>query len=231
MAIGPVELDYQKTRLGDLVLRRRVSSSLKGQVVYEVILDGEFLMSSVVNDSEIALTRLGLAAVEGDARTVMVGGLGLGHTAVTALDWPTLERLDVIEYLEPVLAWHRGGVVPLGARLTQDARCHLVHDDFFEVVSREPTRLSDAILVDIDHSPASLLAPANARFYEHGGMARLRAHLRPGGVLALWSADPMGEAFLDAARATFRAVETTLVEFYNPFLSEEDTNTILIAKA
>lgn len=225
------ELDFQKTRLGELVLRRRVSSSLAGQVVYEVILDGEFLMSSVVNASEIALTNVGLAAVQGPVRTVMVGGLGLGHTAATALDWPGLESLEVIEYLEPVLSWHRKGLVPLGARLTADPRCQLVHDDFFAVVSRPPMRAYDAILIDIDHSPDSLLEPANARFYEQGGLEKLRAHLRPGGVLALWSADPMDEAFVARARAVFSSAETQEIEFYNPFLSEDDTNTLLIARA
>jgi spermidine synthase len=224
------ELDFQKTRLGELVLRRRLSSSLAGQVVYEVLLDGEFLMSSVVNQAEIALTNVGLAAVEGPVRTVMVGGLGLGHTAVTALDWPGVERLDVVEYLEPVLSWHRQGLVPLGARLTTDPRCQLVHDDFFAVVSREPTRVYDAILIDIDHSPDFLLEPANARFYEQGGLQKIRAHLRPGGVLAYWSADPIDEGFLARTRAVFRSAETELVEFYNPFLSEDDTNTLLIAK-
>lgn len=224
------ELDFQKTALGDLVLRRRVSSALHGRMVYEVILDGEFLMSSVVNDSEIALARAGLAAVEGPARIVMVGGLGLGHTAATALDWPGLGSLDVIEYLEPVLSWHRRALVPLGARLTEDPRCHFAHDDFFAVVSREPTRAYDAILVDIDHSPDSLLQPAHAHFYEQGGMRRLRAQLRPGGVLALWSADPMEQAFLDACRSVFSSVETQLVEFYNPFVREHDSNTLLLAR-
>jgi spermidine synthase len=225
------ELDFQKTRLGELVLRRRVSSSLAGQVVYEVILDGEFLMSSVVTDSEVALTNVGLAAVQGPVKRVMVGGLGLGHTAVTALDWPGLESLDVVEYLEPVLSWHRRGLVPLGARLTSDPRCHLVHDDFFAVVSRAPTRAYDAILIDIDHSPESLLSPANAAFYEQGGLQKLRAHLRPGGVLALWSADPMDEAFVARARAVFASARTEEIEFYNPFLSQDDTNTLLIATA
>lgn len=224
------ELDFQKTRLGELVLRRRMSSSLPGQVVFEVLLDGEFLMSSVVNQAEIALTNVGLAAVEGPVRTVMVGGLGLGHTAATALDWPGLEWLEVVEYLEPVLSWHRRGLVPLGARLTSDPRCHLVQDDFFAVVSREPTRAYDAILIDIDHSPDFLLEPANARFYQQGGLQKLRAHLRPGGVLALWSADPIDDAFLARARAVFRSAETELIEFYNPFLGEDDTNTLLIAR-
>ena len=110
------------------------------------------------------------------------------------------------------------------------ARCHLVHDDFFAVVAREPTRIYDAILIDIDHSPDFLLAPANARFSEQGGLQKIRAHLRPGGVLAYWSADPIDEGFLARARAVFRSAETELVEFYNPFLSQDDTNTLLIAK-
>lgn len=225
------ELDFQKTELGELVLRRRDSVSLKGQEVYEVTLDGEFLMSSVVNAAEIELTLQGLAAVQGPVKRVLVGGLGLGHTAVTALDWPGLESLEVVEFLEPVLRWHRTGLVPEGPRLSGDPRCALVHDDFFEVVSRPPGAPYDAILVDIDHSPEALLGPAHARFYEAGGLLKLKAHLRPGGVLAYWSADPMEEPFLSRVRATFGFVETQVCEFYNPFVCEDDTNTLLIARA
>lgn len=224
-------LDHQHTPLGELVLRRRTSPSLGGQVVYEVTLDDEFLMSSAVNASEIALTQLGLAALGRPAARVMVAGLGLGHTAATVLDDTHVRHLDVVELLPPVLRWHREGLVPLGARLSSDPRCHLVQDDFFTRVAAAPTGAPyDAILVDIDHSPDALLSPTHASFYARGGLEQLAAHLVPDGVLGYWSADPPPPDFLRGLEAVFASVQVHTVEFYNPFIDEEDVNTILVAR-
>ena len=49
------ELDYRETDLGELILRRRGVRSLDGAEVFEVKLDGHFLMSSLVNEAGIAL--------------------------------------------------------------------------------------------------------------------------------------------------------------------------------
>ena len=81
------ELDYRKTRMGDLVLQRRHILSLGGRDVYEVKLGDEYLMSSLFHESEVMLARLGLGALEGRAWDVVVGGLGLGYTAAAALDF------------------------------------------------------------------------------------------------------------------------------------------------
>ena len=48
------ELDYAQTPLGELILRRRRGVA-SDQDIYEVKLDDAFLMSSLVNASEIAL--------------------------------------------------------------------------------------------------------------------------------------------------------------------------------
>ena len=53
------ELDYAQTDLGELILRRRATT--RGVEVFEVKLDGQFLMSSLVNASEVALADLALA--------------------------------------------------------------------------------------------------------------------------------------------------------------------------
>ncbi len=76
MALRFEELDYQKTPLGELVLRRRSSPSLPGELVYEVTIDGEMLMSSTVNASERALARLALEGRDDRPLNVLVGGLG-----------------------------------------------------------------------------------------------------------------------------------------------------------
>ena len=82
------ELDYQKTPLGEISLRRRVEPRLEGEILYEVKLGDEFLMSSLFTHAEIQLARLGLAALEDAGLDIVVGGLGLGYTAVAALEDP-----------------------------------------------------------------------------------------------------------------------------------------------
>jgi hypothetical protein len=79
------ELDYQKTRMGDLVLQRRRMLSLNGREVYEVKLGEDYLMSSLFHDAEEALAHIGLGALDGADWDVVVGGLGLGYTAAAAL--------------------------------------------------------------------------------------------------------------------------------------------------
>src|SRR4029077_6536574 len=123
--------DYRRTRLGELSLRRRRGLSLNGVEVYEVKLGDEFLSSSRFSRGEIALAELGLAGLGEGPLDVVVGGLGLGYTACAALDLHAVREVLVIEALADVIRWHRKGMVPLGARLTGDARCRLINGDFF----------------------------------------------------------------------------------------------------
>ena len=46
----------------------------------------------------------------------------------------------------------------------------------------------DAILLDVDNGPAALTTPANEGLYDNTGVAASYTALRPGGVLAVWSA-------------------------------------------
>jgi spermidine synthase len=71
--------------MGALSLRRRRDLRSGGDI-YEIKLNDGFLMSSLFTASEIALARLGLAALSGTSLDVVVGGLGLGYTARAALE-------------------------------------------------------------------------------------------------------------------------------------------------
>lgn len=230
------ELDYRQTPLGELVLRRRREPVL-GIDVFEVKLGDEFLMSSLFTAGEVALARLGLAGLGDGPLDVVVGGLGLGHTARAVLDHPGVRSLLVIEALPAVIDWHRRGLVPLGAGLAGDPRCEFVNGDFFALVdsstldSRDPDRRFDAILVDIDHTPSHVLHGSHASFYHREGLRRLAGHLRPGGSFALWSDEPPEEVLLSELSAVFDAVQGHLVEFPNPLTGATASNGVYAARA
>ena len=48
----------------------------------------------------------------------------------------------------------------------------------------------DAILLDVDNGPDGLTRVGNDQLYSARGLAAARAALRPGGILAVWSAAP-----------------------------------------
>src|SRR5690606_12918210 len=118
------ELDWQDTPMGELTLRRRLEPTL-GVDVFEVKLGDEFLMSSLFTVAEVALADLGLAAVAGDNLRVVVGGLGLGYTAVAALRDARVASLEVVDALPAVIDWHLRGLLPVSVELTGDIRATL----------------------------------------------------------------------------------------------------------
>jgi spermidine synthase len=225
------ELDWRETPMGAISLRRRREPTL-GTDVYEVKLDDDFLMSSLFTVAEVQLARLGLQAATGDRLAVLVGGLGLGYTAVAALEDARVSSLVVVEALPAVVGWHEQGLLPTSAGLTGDPRCRLVCADFFATIASGRTSGMgelDAILLDIDHSPRHVLHPSHAAFYTSEGLTGLRARLRPGGVFALWSDDPPDEDFETLLRAAFSTARAHVVEFDNFLTGGTSANTVYVA--
>ena len=236
------ELDYCATPLGELILRRRKIPMLENELVYEIILNGEFLMSSLFHAVEDALAELGMAAVlapgEGGI-DVVVGGLGLGYTAAAALKSDRVRNLFVIDFLEPVIRWHQKEMVPLGAGVASDPRTHFVSGDFFAMAADldlgfdigQPGRKFHAILLDIDHTPQHWLNPRHAGFYTVEGLRTLRRQLHPGGVFAMWSDENPDAAFLARLEEVFTTVEAHIVTFPNPIRGGESSGTVYVAVA
>ena len=226
------ELDWRETPMGAISLRRRREPSL-GVDVFEAKLDDDFLMSSLFVVAEVELARLGLAAATGDRLDVLVGGLGLGYTAVAALEDPRVGSLFVVEALPEVVAWHRRGLLPVSGRLTSDPRCQLVTGDFFATVGSglplAEQAYFDVLLVDIDHSPRHVLHPSHAAFYSPEGLTAMRSRLRPGGVFAIWSDDPPDAEFTGVLRAAFPAAREHVVEFDNHLTGGVSANTVYVA--
>src|ERR1700712_4474476 len=104
MSLDFEELDYRETPIGGLSLRRRRELKL-GVDVFEIKLGDEFLMSSLFTASEIALADLGLAGLTSTGLNVLVGGLGLGHTAKAVLGHSNVGSLVVVDFLEAVIDW------------------------------------------------------------------------------------------------------------------------------
>jgi hypothetical protein len=88
-----------------------------------------------------------------------------------------------------------------------------------------------AILLDIDHSPRSLLDLRHQEFYEAAGLRRLASHLHPGGVFAMWSDDPPDEEFLQALDLAFAETRAHVVTFHNPLLDCDAASTVYVSRA
>jgi spermidine synthase len=190
-------------------------------------------MSSLFTVAEEELARLGLARTDGDRLSVLVGGLGLGDTAVAALDDDRIGALVVVDALAPVIAWHERRLLPVSDRLVGDPRTRLVHGDFFALAAAGalPGQPYDAVLLDIDHTPRHVLDPSHASFYTADGLRRLADQLVRGGVFALWSDDPPDEEFLATARQVFEECEPHVVEFPNPLTRGTSANTVYVMRS
>lgn len=230
------EIDSQNSPLGEISLRRRRMPAFGDRDIFEVKLGDEFLMSSMFVEAEEALATLGLAAVEGDPLSVVVGGLGLGYTAVAALKDDRISELFVVEALDTVIGWHRDEKVPLGKILNADARNHYVLDSFFDLATDpeagfdpdDPDKRFDAVLLDIDHSPTEYLNAGNAGFYTTENLGLMAEKLKPRGVFAMWSQNLPDARFEALLNTVFECVESHIIPFYNPFQGGESTNSVYV---
>jgi len=156
---------------------------------YVIHADGKSLMSSRMHGSEEALAafacrRLGAR----EAPRVLVGGLGMGFTLRALLDGLSAEAEVVVAELVPaVVAWNRGPLGPLARHPLADRRVRVELGDVAYLLHARRAAF-DAVLLDVDNGPRAFTAEANAGLYADRGLAALRAALRPGGTLAVWSA-------------------------------------------
>jgi len=219
-------LAADESPIGMICLRRR---ELPGRSAFEITVDHQFLMSSLVTASERALAERALELHGGRDLSVLVGGLGLGYTAQAALAAPDVARVEVVELLQPVIGWLERGLIPLAAELSGDARLAVVQGDVYARLLAPPARRYDAILVDVDTSPERRLGETSDDFYVEAGLARAARHLTQGGVLGVWSyaESPPFEAEL---RKVFTRVDVSPVSFFNEMLGEDETNCLYFAR-
>lgn len=184
----PEILDAVERSIGLLYLARYRDPSRPDGWVYTVHVDGELLMSSVSPLSERELATRAIAAHPGPKLRILVGGLGLGYTAQAALESDRSALVRVVDRMDFVINWLRDGLLPLSEQLTSDRRLELVQSDVYADLMGPAQETWDLILVDVDHSPDAPLDVASLDFYTAAGQAKVREHLAPGGVIAVWSA-------------------------------------------
>ncbi len=225
-------LAYEDTPLGPLCLRRRTTLSEPRQLVTEITLNHEFLMSSLHTDSEQALARLALEQLTGTDWRVLIGGLGLGYTAQAALAWPQVAEVEVVELLPQVVDWLDQGLIPLAESLTADARLRVSPGDIYQrLLAEAEGERFDAILIDVDHSPEDQLGAEAHPFYSVDGLGRAAGHLDTGGVLALWSyaeSSPLLEAMVQ--QPALSQVTVRPIRAFNQHLGEEFTDWLYLAQ-
>jgi spermidine synthase len=170
---------------GEVALRRRTTED--GGTHLELVVDGVFAMDDVDTSTERALATEALRRLPGRDLQMLVGGLGLGWTAATALAQPRVGAVEVVELHPALVRWAEEGRLP--ALPPGDPRLRLRTADVAEVLAGHDGRW-DAVLLDVDNGPGFLVHPSNEALYRPAGLTGAMAALRPHGVLAIWSSSP-----------------------------------------
>ena len=176
-----------------------------------IVLDRNELMNSRMSGSEETLANWTAERLEGrTAQTWLIGGYGMGFTLRAAQKaLPADTRLVVAELVPKIVEWARGPMADLTGDCLADPRVELVHKDVALMIAAG--RLTyDAILLDVDNGPDGLVREENNRLYTREGLQTAKAALKPGGVLAVWSAgqDPV---FASRLRKSGFGVEEKIV--------------------
>lgn len=173
---------------------------------YFLKLNGRQLMSTTATASELLLAQLSCDGLRGRADTcVLIGGLGLGFSLRRVLELVGRRaRVQVAELLPAVVAWNRDFLRKVNGQLLEDRRVQVLTGDVFDILRRAEPAAYDAVLLDVDNGPTSMVQPNNERIYTRRGLATIARALKPCGKAAFWSAVPE-PAFLQAlAHAGFR---------------------------
>ena len=158
---------------------------------FMILLKRDELMSTRMRGSEEALAVQTIARLGGGrAPRLLIGGYGMGFTlraALAALDGEA--HVTVAELVPEIIEWARGPMAELTAGCLDDPRVSLILGDVADAIGAV-TASWDAILLDVDNGPDGVVRKENDRLYSRGGLATAYGALRPGGVLAVWSAAP-----------------------------------------
>jgi len=169
------------------------------------------VMSTRMTVSERLLADIGCDFSDGRKRVrVLVGGLGLGFSLRRALEITGPEsRVDVAELLPEVVHWNKTLMKGYNDDILQDPRTNVIVADVHDCIRKaaEGGEKYDAILLDVDDGPSSLLQPQNAQLYKSDGLALLKDALTPKGRIAFWAVERDPRLFRSLKKAKFWSEE------------------------
>jgi spermidine synthase len=173
---------------GELRLMRRGED-------FAIMFEREQLMGSWVSGSEEALATLACERLGDRAGRLLIGGLGMGFTLAAALAAaPASASIVVAELVPKIVSWAAGPLAHIFGTSLDDPRVTIEIQDVHDMIVDSPAGF-DAILLDVDNGPDGLISLANERLYCNWGLRAAHAALRPGGILAIWSAYPDDQFF------------------------------------
>lgn len=161
---------------------------------FSIMLGTNELMNSRLSGSEEALATLSSERIGKRPKArVLIGGLGMGFTlrAAQASFAPDTE-LVVAELVPEIIAWARGPLAPVFGTCLDDLRVTIINDDVGKVIAAGKGAY-DAIMLDVDNGPDGVSREQNDKLYGLAALRKSWAALRPGGVLAVWSAHPSAQ--------------------------------------
>ena len=156
---------------------------------YIMLANGKSLMSSRMHGSEEALATFACRRAKTLKQpSILIGGLGMGFTLRATLDFlPHDATIVVAELVPAVVDWNRAALGALAGYPLKDRRVRVQMGDVAGAL-RSGLGQFDAVLLDVDNGPSPFTSSDNARLYDDKGLAVAYAALKPGGVLAIWSA-------------------------------------------
>lgn len=155
------------------------------------ITGGGELMNSRVHGSEDALAEQTCARLAAcDNPRLLIGGLGMGFTLAAALrHFDSQMQVLVAELVPAVVEWNKTLIGEPAGHPLRDSRVSVREVDVAYIL-KDGQQSYDAILLDVDNGPEGLTRKENDWLYGMDGLNAAYAALRPGGVLAVWSAGP-----------------------------------------
>lgn len=159
-----------------------------------IMLGRDELMGTRMQYSEEQLAVLTLAELSVAKPRVLIGGYGMGFTYRAALNAiPDGGEVVVAEVVPEILEWAQGPLSHLTGETLDDPRGEVVLCDVAALIddANDGTCAKfDAILLDVDNGPDGIVREGNDRLYTRTGLAKAKDALKPGGILAIWSAAP-----------------------------------------
>jgi spermidine synthase len=158
---------------------------------FMIVLERNELMSTRMHGSEVALGTMACDRLAGHkAPHLLIGGYGMGYTlrAVLGQLGPGA-HITLVELVPGIIDWARGPMAAVTAGCLDDPRVTLTMGDVGASMAHSNAQY-DAILLDVDNGPEGLTRAANDGLYSPQGLANAKQALRPGGILAVWSAAP-----------------------------------------